>query len=264
MKLSPYFAGHGASCFFALTVVVAANVGALKTFGDTATTNVPSLQPPAVTNATIPVASTPANSASTATASEDWTVNGKDYHNVTVGQVESDRVHITYDGGIGTIMLADLPPELKKRFNYDPVAAKEMTAERQQQMAASDAMVTQVQAQQKEQAQHDEEQAQQNAHEQEAKKNIVFVAGKVLQKVEGGVILSGYEEGEPYPWGDVPHGMQAYSQFDRVFIKGYGGEGVDGAVVEVTAYRSGTFSYTTVLGASSTIVAFTPVSQKGN
>ncbi len=54
---------------------------------------------------------------------EDWTVDGKDYHNVKVGQIEPDRVHITYDGGIGTVLLADLPPDLKKRFNYDPAAA---------------------------------------------------------------------------------------------------------------------------------------------
>ena len=29
---------------------------------------------------------------------EDWTVAGKTYHNVMVGQVEADCVHITYDG----------------------------------------------------------------------------------------------------------------------------------------------------------------------
>ena len=55
---------------------------------------------------------------------EDWTVNGKDYHNVTVSKVDPDKVHITFDGGIGSINLADLPPDLRKRFNYDPQAAK--------------------------------------------------------------------------------------------------------------------------------------------
>ena len=55
---------------------------------------------------------------------EDWTVNGKDYHNVVVGQVEADLVHISYDGGIGTVALADLPPDLQKRFNYNPAGAK--------------------------------------------------------------------------------------------------------------------------------------------
>ena len=67
-----------------------------------------------------------------AARAEDWTVNGKDYHNVIVGQLEPDRVHISYDGGIGTVMLADLPPDLQKRFNYDPKAAIAATQRRQQ------------------------------------------------------------------------------------------------------------------------------------
>jgi hypothetical protein len=54
---------------------------------------------------------------------EDWTVNGKDYHNVKVTKVEADTVHIMFDGGIGTVNLSDLTPELQKKFNYDPKAA---------------------------------------------------------------------------------------------------------------------------------------------
>ena len=62
---------------------------------------------------------------------EDWTASGKDYHDVVVGQVEADRVHITYDGGAGTVMLSDLSPELQKKFSYDPVAAKAATEAKQ-------------------------------------------------------------------------------------------------------------------------------------
>jgi len=50
----------------------------------------------------------------------DWTVNGETYHNVKVGAVESDAVHITFDEGVGSVALADLPPDLQKKFNYDP------------------------------------------------------------------------------------------------------------------------------------------------
>src|SRR5271156_5255557 len=70
---------------------------------------------------------------------EDWTVNGKDYHNVKVGQVEADRVHITYDGGIGAVMLSDLPPDLKKRFNYDPQAAEKASQQKESAMSQADA-----------------------------------------------------------------------------------------------------------------------------
>ena len=99
---------------------------------------------------------------------EDWTVNGKDYHNVKVRQVEADRVHITYDGGIGTVMIADLTPDLKKRFNYDPVAAKTTVDERNQQAAQADAMLA---AQMKQQA--DDAAAQEQAKEKNAQTDPV-------------------------------------------------------------------------------------------
>lgn len=74
---------------------------------------------------------------------EDWTVNGKDYHHVTVIKVEDDLVSIQFDGGIGRIALGDLPPELQKRFGYDPQKAKasadsraKASAEGQKEMAA--------------------------------------------------------------------------------------------------------------------------------
>src|ERR1700692_3137679 len=54
---------------------------------------------------------------------EDWTVNGKDYNDVKVLQVEDDMVSVQYTGGIGRFAIADLSPELKKRFNYDPAKA---------------------------------------------------------------------------------------------------------------------------------------------
>lgn len=55
---------------------------------------------------------------------EDWTIGGKTYRDVSVGQVEADCVHITYSNGIGSIKIVDMPPELQKRFGFDPIAAK--------------------------------------------------------------------------------------------------------------------------------------------
>jgi hypothetical protein len=220
------------------TVTIAFSGGTAEVHSEMVPATLSTAQPPTVTNAaseTTPVIQPPTPPPSTQ-GHEDWTVAGKTYHNVVVGNVYPDRVEITFDGGVGTPLLADLSPELQKRFNYDPKAVKEMQAERQ-------------------------EQEQQDADAQKAKESEVFVAGTVLQKVEGGVILQGIPEGTPWPWNDVPKGMRAVAQFDRVFIKGYDGAGVDGALVEVTASPSGTFSYTTVLGASSTIRAYTAISQ---
>jgi hypothetical protein len=60
---------------------------------------------------------------SPAATSTDWTVNGKVYRNVVVGQIEADQVHITYDGGIGAFPLASLPAEIQKKLGYDPEKA---------------------------------------------------------------------------------------------------------------------------------------------
>jgi hypothetical protein len=94
------------------------------------------------TNAATPGTLNPEPSTPPSTASDaDWSVDGKDYHNVHVSQVEADRVHITYDGGIGTVMIADLPPDLRKRFNYDPASAKAASSDRAKQQAESDAVI---------------------------------------------------------------------------------------------------------------------------
>lgn len=50
-------------------------------------------------------------------------MDGKTYHNVIVGTVEADQVHITYDGGIGSIPLSELPPDVQKQLGYDPQKA---------------------------------------------------------------------------------------------------------------------------------------------
>lgn len=70
---------------------------------------------------------------------EDWTVNGRGYHNVKVTSVTDDMVRVTYDGGVGAFNLADLTPDLKKRFSYDPAKAKAAAAQREQQLAQAQA-----------------------------------------------------------------------------------------------------------------------------
>ena len=55
---------------------------------------------------------------------EDWTVAGVTYHNVVVTSVKDYKVEISFDGGCGAPLLKDLPPDLQKRFNYDPDKAK--------------------------------------------------------------------------------------------------------------------------------------------
>lgn len=54
---------------------------------------------------------------------EDWTVKDKTYRDVTVMNADADEVAIMYDGGIAHLKLADLTPDLQKKFGYDPAKA---------------------------------------------------------------------------------------------------------------------------------------------
>jgi len=56
---------------------------------------------------------------------EDWTTtDGMYYQNVRVIRVEDDAITIIYKDGGALVPLFKLPPDLQKKFDYDPVKAK--------------------------------------------------------------------------------------------------------------------------------------------
>ncbi len=56
---------------------------------------------------------------------EDWTTtDGMYYQNVRVVRVEDDAITIIYKDGGALVPLFKLPPDLQKKFDYDPVKAK--------------------------------------------------------------------------------------------------------------------------------------------
>ena len=64
---------------------------------------------------------------------DDWkTTDGKTYQAVIVVKAEPDAVTITHKDGGALVPLATLPPDLQKKFNYDPAKAKVAAAARAQ------------------------------------------------------------------------------------------------------------------------------------
>jgi hypothetical protein len=56
---------------------------------------------------------------------DNWTTtDGKVYQGVMVVKVEDDSVTILYKDGGALVSLDKLPPDLQKKFHYDPVKAK--------------------------------------------------------------------------------------------------------------------------------------------
>ena len=69
-------------------------------------------------------------SATFAVADDFRTTKGKEYKNVTVSRVESDGIVIKFKGGIVKLPFTELPSDVQKKYEYNPVAAREYAAQR--------------------------------------------------------------------------------------------------------------------------------------
>lgn len=205
---------------------------------------------------------------------EDWTVNGKDYHNVTVGQVDADKVHITYDGGVGTILLSALSPDLQKKFNYDPVAAKAATHAQAQREAQSDQIVQKITQQQK---------RQQDLADAQAKLPLMYVKGTVFEKlpigllikcptpqelmyaaaVNAGPMASAGLGGSPVTRerADLSQPKGSKPVYGLCLLKNYPDQDkvVDGVLIKVGARSAGPYSYPATDGSTATVAAYEAV-----
>jgi hypothetical protein len=69
---------------------------------------------------------------------DDWkTTDGKVYQDVKVIESAPDAVTILHKDGGALVLLANLPPDIQKRFNYDPAKAKAAADARAQDDAAN-------------------------------------------------------------------------------------------------------------------------------
>jgi hypothetical protein len=67
------------------------------------------------------------------------TTTGTTYQNIRITQVDADCITILSDSGTSIIPMASLPLSLRQQLNYDPAAAAEAAARRQQQFEQTNA-----------------------------------------------------------------------------------------------------------------------------
>lgn len=155
------------------------------------------------------------------------TVDGVTYSNVTFGTVSPSAVSIYHSTGITRIPLAKLPPELQRRFGYDPQKAADWQKREQQAVATQEA-------------------AKQRA--KWLKVHACNIMGTVVSVVEGkGLILSNQicvNQCIRYGVTD-PRLLQLKVAFLETDTKGL----VDGTLVRCSACLEGTHTYTTTAGA---------------
>ena len=88
-------------------------------------------------------------SASLALAEDFKTINGKEYKNATVTQVEADGIILKTKTGISKVYFSELPEDVRNRFHYDPEKAAAAQAAAAQQAAEVNKQTTELDKQRK-------------------------------------------------------------------------------------------------------------------
>src|SRR5262245_54588256 len=90
-------------------------------------------------------------SSSLALAEDFKTINGKEYKNATVTQVEADGIAVRTKTGISKLYFTELPEDVQKRFHYDPAQAAAYAAQTAAGQQAAARQAEEYNKQQKEQ-----------------------------------------------------------------------------------------------------------------
>ena len=181
-------------------------------------------------------------------------IDGTTYEEVRWGRVTLSTVTIFHKTGVATIPLEKLPPELQKRFGYDPQRAADWQKAEQQRATA------------RQQAQQQEKD-----HLPFEKEKIQELEGEVSDVIEGkGVILNNHlaaeanarfaatmagvadawaRAGTPNPNPSVPLDTRVRYYFLACDTK----QLANGSYVKCRAYQDGFYTYTTVMGGSQKI-----------
>lgn len=192
-------------------------------------------------------------------------VDGQTYKGVTYQSHDASRLRIMHETGVAALPIAGLSADLQTKLGYDEKAAQ-----------AAEAAVAQ------QQQQHASVQAQRSRLNQAAKvldQAAITIQGRVFQVVPGGVLI----ESDVYSLGTITESQEVstdnllhpdetktvvtqkeglvskrLSPGKYVFIETRGAF-VDGSDYSGTIYPIGTHSFTTVMGAPTTVAKFTDI-----
>ncbi len=188
--------------------------------------------------------------------------DGQTFKDATITGRDALGVTITHSAGIARIPYADLPEELRRKFNYDPKQAQaQAEAERK-------AEIQRAQERQAFQLQ-DAEKAANAATSEALDKAAIAVVGKVLSVTSNGVLLTDATIGIPVmknvvvsrnPLDGAPRyarqkGIDTVDSKEPIFIYGVA-DVVDCDQYSGKVYPAPTYSYTSAGGAARTVRAF--------
>jgi len=176
------------------------------------------------------------------------TIGDKTYTNLHVTSVTDLGIKATWDGGLGTILFSDMPPDLQKKFGYDPnkfKAAENAQAEHDAQSDAEAAAQAKVDQANLEQSDADaaKQRAAVTAPRNVEVKGVKYLIATVQYSVPGGyaVHIPNYQDLQFSPKTKFPYPL-VQVQNVTVILKSIKvhtvGEGLAIPVVEDGTYRT--------------------------
>lgn len=179
-------------------------------------------------------------------ANSTLTVDGVTYSNVTFGAATPSSVSVRHSTGVASVLLEKLPPELQKRFDYDPQKAaayrqeetkrlesfrQQQELSRQQEHQRGEKLESAIRQQEELERQRQEQQGREQERQQREREKAVLLSIIVRQALPEGALVD-------------------QGSFDprMLYIAGLTGVYDDTAYV-IVVERSGDFEYTTTLGA---------------
>ena len=120
-------------------------------------------------------------SASLALAEDFKTINGKEYKNATVTQVEADGIAVRTKRGISKLYFAELPEDVRTRFHYDPQKAAAAQAADVRQTEELNKQAQELDRQQKKQQGQLAEQQRQVGEQQAKQQNAQALVDRLAQ-----------------------------------------------------------------------------------
>jgi hypothetical protein len=181
------------------------------------------------------------------------TTEGQTYQNATITKVEPDGVTISYDAGIVKIPFPLLSKEIREKYGYDPASGKAYA----EKMAAAQQQLRQQLADRTQAFQDQAAQDAQFATIKRTVENSAF-AGKlvVIQATDNGARCMVGESVGSAPSTMLDSDTRRINPRGEGFV--YNIKGDEDSVWSGTLYPIGTYEYTTVLGTTRTINAYTP------
>lgn len=206
-----------------------------------------------------------------ARAEDLTTVKGQKFKNIEIQRTEPDGIVIKHSSGLGKVFYSELPPEMRTKYGYDPGKLQQFKSA-QQQIIAQAGLARLVDAASISASAKISQMVDQGAlayvtlFKTYVVTNVVTDSGRGDSTFTSGITGTRYTLPSGAQGSVVRNEVSSYTEQEKVdepvFIEGIDPSLVDGDSWEGKMYLIGTYSYTTVNGATKKVRRFTALRER--